>query len=94
MSCPSDARTPNEVERFDHTWQLYPWQHPGAYWLRANEQAAICTRCGKRFETPEASDLAEVFGAWIEAHLACPLGDGLAFAREGEYPRDPLFEER
>lgn len=79
---------PESRKRYDDQWQLYPYEHPNAYWLRGGQFGLVCTRCG---ESMSAHADVDDFASFVAKHLACPLGHGLD-SRGGEV-HDPLFSE-
>jgi len=82
--------------RFDHRWQVYPYEHPLAYWLRSDTSSVICTRCGGTLVPGRDFDLGgdpwkttkPAFDSFVKKHLACKLGHGVKPARAV----DPLLE--
>lgn len=79
---------PKTRERYDDLWQLYPYEHREAYWLRGGQHGLVCTRCGGQMSAH--ADVAD-FEDFTRKHLTCVLGHGLD--NRGTLTRDPLFEE-
>jgi hypothetical protein len=77
---------PCDREHYDYRWQLYPHEHPRAYWIRASGEEIVCTRCGGLFRALEVglgADPAPAALAFTERHLGCKLGHGVGGARPG-----------
>lgn len=72
-------------ERIDETWALFPYQHPGAMWLRSNGSIIVCTICSSRFTPDLAAAFEDAASAFCETHSECPEGYGIT------KDADPLF---